>query len=115
VNSANPGQPGNVVISGHHNAQGKVFEQISRDVDRKDPRLKVGAAIQIYTADGQEYIYKVEKVLLVEETGASAQEKAENARWMALTTEPTLTLITCWPLWTNTHRVIVRARLSTES
>ncbi|NOZ27917.1 MAG: sortase [Chloroflexi bacterium] len=111
VNSANPGQVGNVVISGHHNIKGKVFEQISRDIDRKEPRLIPGAEIQVYTADGRDYTYQVEQVLLLQEVGASEEERRKNAQWMAPTDEPSLTLITCWPFWTNTHRVIVRAKL----
>ncbi len=114
INSANPGQAGNVVISGHHNIKGRVFEQISRDIDRKEPRLKPGSEIQLYAADGREYIYRVEQVLLLREVGASEEERRQNAQWMAPTDEPVLTLITCWPFWTNTHRVIVRARLDTS-
>ncbi|MCD6290607.1 MAG: sortase [Anaerolineae bacterium] len=111
VNSANPGQVGNVVISGHHNAKGRVFEQISRDIDRKEPRLKPGSKILVFTADGHQYTYRVEKILLLQEVGASEKERQQHAQWMAPTDEPVLTLVTCWPLWTNTHRVIVRARL----
>ena len=111
INSANLGQVGNVVISGHHNTKGKVFEQISRDVDRREPRLKVGSPIEVYAADGRVFTYAVEQVVVLDDAGATPEERAEHAQWMAPTTEPVLTLITCWPLWTNTHRVIVRGRL----
>lgn len=111
INSANLGQVGNVVISGHHNTKGKVFEQISRDVDRREPRLKVGTPIEVYAADGRVFTYAVEAVVVLDDAGATPEERAEHARWMAPTAEPVLTLITCWPLWTNTHRVIVRGRL----
>jgi sortase A len=114
INSANPGQAGNVVISGHHNIKGKVFEPISQDVDREEPRLKPGSGIQIYAADGRSYTYQVEQILLLQEEGATEEERRRNARWMAPTQEPTLTLITYWPLWTNTHRVIVVARLKMD-
>lgn len=114
VNSANPGQAGNVVISGHHNTKGKVFEQISRDIDRREPRLKPGSEVYLYAADGYRYVYEVERVLLLREVGASEEERRQNARWMAPTDQPTLTLITCWPMWTNTHRVIVVAHLNVE-
>lgn len=111
INSANLGQVGNVVISGHHNTKGKVFEQISRDVDRREPRLKVGTPIEVYAADGRAFTYAVEEVVVLDDASATPEERAEHARWMAPTAEPVLTLITCWPLWTNTHRVIVRGRL----
>ncbi len=111
INSANLGQVGNVVISGHHNTKGKVFEQISRDVDRREPRLKVGTPIEVYAADGRVFTYAVEEVVVLDDAGATPEERIEHARWMAPTTEPVLTLVTCWPLWTNTHRVIVRGRL----
>ncbi len=114
VNSANPGQAGNVVISGHHNTKGRVFEQISRDIDRREPRLKPGSEVHVYAADGRRYVYEVEQVLLLPEAGASEEERRQNARWMAPAEQPTLTLITCWPMWTNTHRVIVVARLNAE-
>lgn len=114
VNSANPGQAGNVVISGHHNTKGRVFEQISRDIDRREPRLKPGSEVYVYAADGHRYVYEVEQVLLLPEVGVSEEERRQNARWMAPTEQPTLTLITCWPMWTNTHRVIVVARLNAE-
>ena len=113
INSANPGQNGNVVISGHHNIKGRVFEPISRDIDREEPRLKPGTEIQLYTEDGQKFIYRVEQVLLLREVGASEEERRRNAQWIGPTEEPVLTLVTCWPYWTNTHRVIVRARLDT--
>ncbi len=111
INSANPGQAGNVVISGHHNVKGKVFEPISQDVDREEPRLKPGSEIQLYAADGRSYTYQVEQVLLLQEVGATEEERRQNARWMAPTQEPILTLITRWPLWANTHHVVVVARL----
>ncbi|MCS7222336.1 MAG: sortase [Anaerolineae bacterium] len=114
VNSANPGQAGNVVISGHHNTKGRVFEQISRDIDRREPRLRPGSEIHVYAADGHRYVYEVEQVLLLPDVGASEEERKQNASWMAPTDRPVLTLITCWPMWTNTHRVIVRAHLNAE-
>lgn len=115
INSANPGQRGNVVISGHHNIKGRVFEQISRDVDRNPPRLKPGSEIYVYAADGRGYVYRVKEVLLLQEVGASEAQRRENARYMDQTEEPTLTLVTCWPMWTNTHRVIVVATLDASA
>ncbi len=36
--------------------------------------------------------------------------RLKNAQWMQPTPDERLTLISCWPYWTNTHRVIIVAR-----
>jgi sortase (surface protein transpeptidase) len=53
----------------------------------------------------------VETRSIVREDGATEAQRRENARWMAPTEEPALTLISCYPYRVDTHRVIVRARL----
>jgi len=103
-NSAGAGEAGNVVISGHHNIKGEVFRRL---ID-----VKVGDQVVLYTADGRSYTYVVTEApppLL--EVGISEAERREHARYMDPTSDPTLTLITCWPYWTNTHRVIRVAKL----
>ena len=112
INSAAPGTAGNVVISGHNNIKGKVFEAISLDVDRPTPRLTPGSDIELQTADGRRLIYRVQKVDLVPETGAPLEQRLANARYLEQTPDATLTLITCWPSFGNTHRVIVIAKLA---
>jgi sortase (surface protein transpeptidase) len=52
----------------------------------------------------------VEEVNIVPEKQASAAQRAANAQAIAPTTDTRLTLVTCWPWNSNTHRVIVVAR-----
>ncbi|HDN80599.1 MAG TPA: sortase, partial [Chloroflexi bacterium] len=106
-NSANPGENGNVVISGHHNIKGKVFNRLWE--------LKPGDEIKLYNARGEIFTYVVNEVLLLREKGASEEERRAHARYMNPTSDPTLTLISCWPPWSNTHRVIVIAKLKEGS
>lgn len=104
-NSANPGENDNIVMSGHHNIKGEVFKEL---VD-----LKIGEEIILHAADGKSYRYVVQDNLLIPEADASMEERLEHAQmYMGHTPDSTLTLITCWPYWGNTHRVIVIAKLN---
>jgi len=102
VNSALPGQGSNVVLSGHHNIDGEVFRYI---VD-----LEVGDQIVLENELGQSFAYRVIETLILPESGISEEQRRSNADYIAATDEELLTLVTCWPYWTNTHRVIVIAR-----
>jgi sortase A len=93
VGSANPGQRGNLVLSGHNDIYGEVFRQLEK--------LKTGDEVYVYTRS-QKFTYVVKSKRVVEPTEVSV---------MAQTTEPTLTLITCYPYLVDTHRMIVFAQL----
>jgi LPXTG-site transpeptidase (sortase) family protein len=101
ISSAFPGAGGNTVISGHHNILGKVFARLHE--------LKAGDDVRIL-ARGQAFDYRVERTFIVQESGVSPAQRLENAKWISETPDERLTLITCWPAWTNTHRNIVVAR-----
>lgn len=107
INSARPGEQGNVVLSGHHNTKGEVFRRIS------DLELKPGDLIYLYDGQGKRFTYKVDEVtdppLL--EVGATQEQRIANARYIQPTTDARVTLVTCWPYWTNTHRVVVVGKL----
>ena len=96
-----PGEKGNLVISGHNNIRGRVFKLLER--------AKPGDAVYIDTASGRRYVYMVREQVIVPEAGVSDQQHRQNARYLAQTDDSRLTLISCWPYWTNTHRVIVVA------
>ncbi len=100
INSATPGQGSNVVLSGHHNIKGQVFRRLAE----LQPADEV-----ILVAGGQEYRYRVAEVLIIPEKGMPPEQRLQNALWMAPTRRERLTLISCWPLNNNTHRVIVLA------
>jgi sortase A len=99
--SALPGQPGNTVLSGHHNIRGKVFARLHE--------LRPGDQIFLYVGD-EAYAYRVEDKFIIPEAGVSDAQRRQNARWIAPTRDERLTLVTCWPPNGNSHRVIVIAR-----
>lgn len=101
LNSAIPGQVGNVVMSGHNNIGGSVFRNLHR--------LQPGDAITVWTNEGAAVAYTVDDVKIVKEKYASAAQRAANAQAIAATTDKRLTLISCWPAYSDTHRVIVVA------
>jgi len=101
INSALPGEPGNVVLSGHHNIKGEVFRYI---VD-----LNIGDTITL-VADGRPYEYKVTDNFIVKDRGEPPEVRRQNAQWIGQNFDgQRLTLVTCWPYTDNSHRVIVIA------
>jgi sortase (surface protein transpeptidase) len=55
------------------------------------------------------YPYLVTETLVVPETFASAQQRAENLRLIGYMPEERLTLVTCTPVGLATHRLLVIA------
>jgi sortase A len=100
--SANPGEGSNVVISGHNNWRGEVFRYLED--------LKPGDVLQLWTQEGKEYQYKVEEIKKLKETGVSYAQRMKNAEVINPTDHEQLTLVTCWPYTTFTHRLIVIAK-----
>lgn len=119
INSAALNEEGNIVISGHNNIEGKVFEAISLAWDEKT-RVRVddvtdrsdilkGRKIVLYNAAGNAFEYTISDFLRLKDAGVSVEQRLKNARFMDPTPERRLTLVTCWPPWSNTHRLIVIA------
>jgi sortase A len=98
--SALLGVPGNTVLNGHHNAHGMVFKDLMR--------LEVGDTIYVYSGE-RVFEYSVVEKLLLPERYQSIETRAENARWIMPSDDERLTLITCWPADSNTHRVVIVA------
>ena len=94
------GLPGNTVLNGHHNAYGKVFKDLVT--------LEIGDAINIFSGS-QEFHYLVVAKMLLPERFAPLSKRLENARWIEPSTDERITLITCWPADSNTHRVVIVA------
>ncbi len=99
--SAHPGQNGNIVLSGHNNTLGEVF----RDLDQ----LEAGDEIYLYTLD-KEFLYIVKEKHKVPMMGATEENVADHLRYTARTPDETLTLISCWPYATFTHRIYIIAK-----
>lgn len=99
--SALPGQEGNVVLSGHNNAHGAVFRRLER--------LQPGDLAVLVSADGRAYPYRVVERRLLAEEGQPLAVRSRQAQLLERGSEPRLTLVTCWPYWRNSHRLIVTA------
>jgi sortase A len=99
-NSARLGNTGNLVLDGHHNVYGKVFGRLYE--------LEEGDLIRIYS--GSFYMkFVVTNKLILPEKNTSLATRLENARWILPTSDQRLTLVTCWPQDTNTHRLVIAA------
>jgi LPXTG-site transpeptidase (sortase) family protein len=99
--SAPLGQPGNTVLDGHHNIAGEVFRYL---ID-----LKPGAVITVY-AGNQRFSYAVASMHILPDRGEPIEIRRQNAMWIQPTLDDRLTLVTCWPYTSNTHRLIVVAK-----
>lgn len=93
IGSANPGQTGNIVLSGHNDVYGEVFKRLDE--------LEPGNTIIIFTINRQ-YVYVVSGSQIVEPTQVEV---------MAPTSDPTLTLISCYPYLIDNKRIVVFAKL----
>jgi sortase A len=91
--TANPGERGNLVLAAHNDIFGEIF----RDLDR----LRPGDEIIVHTLD-RTYRYVVAETRLVEPTQIDV---------MNPTSEPTVTLISCYPYLIDTQRIVVIAAL----
>lgn len=100
-NSKPPGEIGNTVISGHNNIDGAVFKDIH--LLDFDDRIYVHVGSQVH-------VYGVSTNFVVREAGAEPEARKKNARWISRTEDERLTMVTCFPPWSNTHRTIVIAR-----
>jgi len=100
INSARPGQGGNVVLSGHHNVYGEVF----RDLEHLQPLDD----ITVYIGETA-YHYSVTALRILKEEGQPADVRKQNASCMLPTDYERLTLVTCWPYSGNSHRLIIIA------
>ena len=99
--SAPAGMVGNTVISGHNNLRGAVFQDLYK--------VDLGDRIRLHDAGGTEHLYEVVESFVAREEGASASERRDNTQWIRQTGDERLTLVSCFPPWSNTHRIIVVA------
>jgi sortase A len=91
--SANPGQSGNVVLSAHNDVFGELFRYLDQ--------LQKGDEIIIYTAN-HAYTYIITDTKIVSPTEVEV---------MAPTTNPTATLISCYPYMIDNKRIVVQASI----
>jgi sortase A len=93
LGTADPGERGNLVLSGHDDIYGEVFRHLDK--------LELGDEVVIY-AGAQPYRYIVKAKQIVEPAEVSV---------MASTTKPVVTLISCYPYMVDSHRIVVIAEL----
>jgi sortase A len=99
--SAYLGVPGNTVLNGHHNIFGSVFGRLNELIE--------GDLIEVHSGDSV-ITYTITSKLLLSERGEPLSVRLENGRWMQSTTDERLTLVTCWPPDSNTHRLLIVAQ-----
>jgi LPXTG-site transpeptidase (sortase) family protein len=99
--SARLGEPGNTVLNGHHNTSGEVFKRL---VD-----LMEGDLIKVYS-DSHLFTYLITNKMILPEKYETLDVRIKNAQWILPSQDERLTLITCWPYESNTHRLIIVAK-----
>ncbi|MBI3159892.1 MAG: sortase [Chloroflexi bacterium] len=100
VNSALPDMPGNVILYAHNNLYGEVFRDLST--------LEAGDYIYLETGAGLwQYAVTEVHVLLVFGAAGADEDAFEEYLWPE--GDERLTLVSCWPPVSNTHRVVVVA------
>ena len=95
------GQPGNTVMAAHNNIKGEVFRDLVN--------VEIGDRIVAYSGD-QRFEYEITVKTIVKEKGEPPEVRRRNARWISPTADERLTLVTCWPYTSNSHRLIVVAQ-----
>jgi sortase A len=98
--SAMLGEQSNLVLNGHHNMYGEVFRDL---ID-----LEAGDRV-IISGDGLVREFQVVETLLFKERWERAGTRIDNALWIEPTTDERVTLVTCWPYESNTHRLLIIA------
>lgn len=89
--AALPGTAGNIVLGGHSDYRDRIFNHL--------PQIEIGDAV-LLTVGGRQRRYVVEELLVVLPKDISVLKPTPFEQ---------LTLITCYPVGINSHRLIVRA------
>lgn len=98
--SGNPGEGRNIVFQGHNNLAGEVF----RDLDQLVP----GDEIILLTNVG-EFHYQVQQKVIIPYVGHEAEANQQIGALSAPQSSEMVTLISCWPYYTFTSRIVVVA------
>ncbi len=104
--SARLGEVGNTVLNGHNNIFGEVF----RDLEY----LQEGDEITVYDNETP-FVYTITQIEILPEQGQPIAVRQENAQWILPTEDERLTLISCWPYESNTHRLVVVAKPTSDN
>jgi sortase A len=96
IGTPNPGEIGNIVLSGHNDVFGEVF----RYLDRLNP----GDKVILFTSQRQ-YTYIITGTQMVEPTAVEVIAPTSDAR---------VTLISCHPYLVDIHRIVISAVLQSS-
>lgn len=99
--SANPGEGGNIVISGHGDWRGEVFRTLEY--------VQIGDQVILTTANG-DHVYEVVEIHFRKEVGVPLGERLASGQFIAPMPEERVTLVTCWPYGIDDHRIFVVAK-----
>ncbi len=99
--SANPGEGGNIVITGHNDWKGEVFRTLEY--------VKLGDEVILTSAAGV-FRYRVTEIHYRKEVGVPLEERIATGRFLDPMPEERVTLVTCWPYGIDDHRIIVVAK-----
>ena len=100
-----------MVLSGHNNIEGAVFSGVCV-IGQPGVAFGLEDAIILTDSAGRSFTYRVNGWHRMKEKNASIAKRQDNARYLQPTDDARLTLVTCWPPWSNTHRVVVTAVLT---
>lgn len=119
INSAQPGEIGNSIFSGHHNLTAPNTFGLGLFAGLWN--LTVGDEIEIATKDNKTLVWRVTDSFPVKEGGEPLSVRIMHAQQiMSDTSKPTITLLTCWngqtnPLSGNLYRWVIHAELVAEN
>lgn len=104
VNSAAPGENGNMIIAGHQALGDALLAPLALD------EVTPGQEVLVTDDAGTIFRYQISEVSdPLPVTGASEDEDAQAAAYTALDGDARLTLISGWPDFTTTHRIFAVA------
>jgi sortase (surface protein transpeptidase) len=107
LNSSSAGTAGNVVISGRQAGGEAIFAPLALG------EVQLGQEVWLTDSDGLIFVYTIEEITEpIPVVSATAEEEARTAAYLANSDVAKLTLITGWPDFTTTHRVIAVAGFS---
>lgn len=98
--SGNPGGGRNIVFNGHNNMAGEVF----RDLNKLIPGDEI-----ILLTDTGEFHYQVQQIIIIPYEGNEEEANPQIGALSAPQSSEMVTLISCWPYFTFTSRIIVVA------
>jgi sortase (surface protein transpeptidase) len=104
LNSSGAGTAGNVIISGRQAGGAAIFAPLALG------EIQLGQEVWLTDSDGLIFVYTIEEITdPIPVASATAEEEARAAAYLANSDDAKLTLITGWPDFTTTHRVIAVA------